>query len=78
MSAERVRPTATEARAIKELKALARRWPKTLWLFSASGSLHVMRALEDGSHAHLGWPHGGVDPAFLLDTVSISNEGGDW
>lgn len=76
MSAERGTPTAAEAKAIKELHALARRWPKTLWLFSASGSLHVMRALPDGDHAHVSG--GGIDEAYLLDTVNIPNDGGDW
>lgn len=78
MSAERAMPTAAEARAIKELKALARRWPKTLWLFSASGVLCVMRAGPDGEHVHLENPHGGIDPAFAIDIVSIPNDGGDW
>ncbi len=69
-------PTKKEAAAIAELKRLAKRWPKSLWLFSASGTLHVMRCAEDGTIATL--PTYGVDPDYSLATVAIPNDGGDW
>jgi hypothetical protein len=71
-------PTAKEAEAIKALKALARKWPKTLWLFSASGTLCVMRAGPDGGRIHHPPPDNGIDPAYMLDTISTPNDGGDW
>lgn len=60
--------SANEARAISELKRLAKRWPKTLKLFSWSGSLVVMDAnMEAGAGAELDWidgiPNDGGDPA---------------
>ena len=70
------KPTPEEAKAIKEFKALAKRWPKSLWLFSASGGLHVMHKDADGTHAHL--PNCGIDPAYIVDTIDIDNDGGDW
>lgn len=73
---EPIQPTAREAKAIAELKALAKRWPSSLWLFSASGTLCVMRAAPDGSHHER--PGGGIDPAYELDTIKIPNDGGDW
>lgn len=68
--------TAEEARAIRSLQRLAKKWPASLWLFSASGSLHVMKALPNGQHAHLS--NDGVDPAYVLGTIAIPNDGGDW
>jgi hypothetical protein len=71
-----IEPTAAEERAIRALKALAKRWPKSLWLFSASGMLHVMRADDDGDHFRT--RDGGIDPSYSIDTVRIPNDGGDW
>jgi hypothetical protein len=67
--------TAEERRAIASLKRLAKRWPPSLWIFCGSGSVCVMRTAEDGSKAHKGE---GVDPAYLVDSVQIPNDGGDW
>ena len=70
-------PTKEERNAINTLKRLAKRWPKSLWLFSASGSLCVMRKGPDGEHV-MG-QFGGVDPNYELDSISgIDNDGGDW
>ena len=71
-----IEPTPDEARAIRRLKALARDWPDTLWLYSAGGALHVMRKGDDGVHVTL--PHDGIDPDYSLATVEIENSGGDW
>lgn len=69
-------PTEEEKKAIESLKRLARKWPKSLWLFSASGDLNVMRKGKNGEQVVL--PHGGIDPAYSLATVKIDNDGGDW
>jgi hypothetical protein len=69
-------PTDEERRSIDTMRRLARRWPRSLWLFSASGRLHVMRADEDGGHIHT--PTDGVDPNYALATIDIPNDGGDW
>lgn len=68
--------TPEEKRAIAALKRLAKTWPKSLWLFSASGSLCVMQKGEDGDRVRL--PCGGADPAANLATINIENDGGDW
>lgn len=68
--------TAEERRAIDSLKRLAKKWPKSLWLFSASGSLEVMRCDESGDHAMDGE---GVDPRYIVASIQgIPNDGGDW
>lgn len=68
--------TPEESRAIKTLQKLARKWPKSLWLFSGAGTLHVMRAGADGLPVMD--RHGGTDPDYSLATIEISNDGGDW
>ncbi len=68
--------TSDEQKAIRALKRLAKSWPKSLWLFSASGVLHVMRADQDGGHYMQ--PNDGVDPSYSLETINIPNDRGDW
>lgn len=68
--------TEKEEKAIHKLKLAAKIWPDSLWLFSASGSLHVMRHGENGEQVHLS--HGGIDPDYIVCGINISNDGGDW
>jgi hypothetical protein len=66
-----------EELAISELRRLARRWPKTLWLMSAEGALTVMRFGEDGRVAITAT--GAIDPAYAVETIEgIPNDGGRW
>ena len=69
-------PTVEERRAIRSLQRLARRWPHSLWIWCADGRLYVMRKGADGGHAMLRTD--GVDPAYVLGTVAIEADGGDW
>lgn len=69
-------PTNEEQKAINSLKRIAKKWPKTLWLFSGSGTLCVMRCDESGEQVKT--KLGGIDSDYLLDTVNIPNDGGDW
>lgn len=71
-----IEPTSEEQKAIRALKRLARTWPKSLWLFSASGTLCVMRSRQDGNHHTT--PDGGIDPDYVLESINIPNDGGDW
>lgn len=76
MTVEEEPLTQEEKRAIASLRRLAKNWPKTLWLFSASGSLVVMR-YKDGQHA-TNW-HGGMDQDYAVTIIQgIDNDGGDW
>ena len=65
-----------EKAAIDTLKRLSKRWPESLWLFSASGRLWVMKKDADGKRVEL--PHCGVDPAYVVTDINIDNDGGDW
>ncbi len=69
-------PYNTEAKAITALKRVAERWPDSLWLFSASGTLCVMRKGPDGEHVMR--KGAGVDPDYEVATIDIENSGGDW
>jgi hypothetical protein len=69
--------TVEEKKAIAELKKLAPKWPKSLWLYSASGSLHVMKLNENGEHAMT--IDGGADSEYIVESIrGIDNDGGDW
>lgn len=69
--------TKEETAAINSLKRLAKRWPKSLWLWSASGTLCVMRSSESGEHVVTA--NQGVDPSYTVAEISgIDNDGGDW
>jgi len=71
--------TPEEKKAIAALKRLAKKWPDSLWLFSAQ-SLHVMRKTEDGRHAYGGEnvSSTGIDPGYIIATIDIEADGGDW
>ena len=80
MDTDRLDPdlTTEEQRAIAILQRLAKRWPKTLWLYSASGTLNVMRCLPNGKHAMEPGLGAGADIEYRIATVDIPNDGGDW
>jgi len=68
--------TVEEKRAIAALKRVAKIWPPSLWLFSASGNLCVMRNGPDGDSVMCS--NGGVDQDYKVDKIDIPNDGGDW
>jgi len=69
--------TVTEHDAIRQLQALAQAWPSSLWLFSASGSLHVMRKVN--GKRMMNKHDGGIDADYVVETIKgIDNDGGDW
>lgn len=71
--------TKEEKNAIASLKRLAKRWPETLWLFSASGTLCVMRLGENGEQVHgKGFAGESFDPEYYVDEINITNDGGDF
>ena len=68
--------TDEERRAIRALRRLEKIWPRSLWLFSASGSLRVMKNGDDGER--LMTHGGGVDPNGVVEKIDIPSDGGDW
>ena len=64
--------TDKESKAIKALKVIAKTWPKSLWLFSASGRLWVMKKGVDGQMITY---RGGVDPNYCVGKIDIENDG---
>lgn len=62
---------------IKRLAAVLSGAPDGIWLFVASGSLHVMAFGEDGARRLL--PNGGMDPDASIATLhGPEMDGGDW
>lgn len=72
---KRHRLTPEEKRAIQALKELALDWPESLWLFSASGDLWVMR--KKGKEKAIN-RNGGMDQDYIVGVIDIENDGGDW
>jgi hypothetical protein len=70
--------TKDEKSAIRRLKRLANDWPDGLWLFSASGTLWVMKTDENGDQAMKEGLGGGFDPGYCVEIINIPNDGGDW
>jgi hypothetical protein len=68
--------TKEEKQVIEQLQKLAETWPKSLWLFSASGSLLVMKVGKDGKPVFK--YNGGADLDYIVTTIDIPNDGGDW
>ncbi|MGV8846087.1 hypothetical protein [Tessaracoccus sp.] len=61
--------TPTETAAIRRLERLAKTWPASLTLFSAGGSLLVMKTADrDG---------GSINESRCVDIHGIPNDGGD-
>lgn len=65
--------TDEEARAIASLQRLARRWPKSLTLFSWSGSLVVFHSADMGAVTD----RDRGNDLILADIDGIPNDGGD-
>ena len=67
---------ATLRRLVRRLRQIERDWPEGYWLFSASGSLHLMREKPEGRATGA---RGGMDQTDIVETFSgIPNDGGDW
>jgi hypothetical protein len=67
--------TEDEARAVRSLDRLARRWPQTLKLVSMSGSLHVIHSADERFGSEVSTERG---EAVLHTIHGIPNDGGDW
>lgn len=67
--------TKEEQSAISSLKRVAKKWPKSLWLFSASGALLVMKKDENNEKVYKG---DGIDPNYEVAHIFIENDGGDF
>ncbi len=71
--------TEKEKKAIEALERVAKIWPASLWLFSASGTLCVMRKGENGKRAvDMAGGCESVDRDYIVTDISIDNDGGDW
>ena len=71
-----------ELKAIADLKKLASRWPKSLWLFcNGQNDISVMKMGLDGKQVmmHARKNVEGFDHDYMVDSIEgILTEGGDW
>ena len=78
--------TKHEESCVRALKRLAKKWDREknrLWLFSASGTLHVMMEEDETNPVaetieNAGYASGGVNPQNRVCGIDIPNDGGDW
>jgi hypothetical protein len=73
--------TAEEKRAIASLKRLAKRWPKSLWLFSDGVNLNIMKTNRKGAvvfRRDRPYSNDLVDRRYVVaEVVGILSDGGD-
>lgn len=67
-----------EKQLVRALKRLEKMWDnKTHWIFSANGSLWLMRKDENGKRVVAS--NGGMDSRYCVQSFNkIENDGGDW
>lgn len=70
--------TQGEQEAVTALNRVAKDWPKSLWLFSANGTLCVVKKKSDGKRAMMTGNSPGFDQDYVVAHVNIENDGGDW
>lgn len=71
--------TKAEQKWIDELQKVCSKAPKSLWLFSASSTLCVMKSPADGEENGCGDDGCGVNPENIVGYIrGIRNDGGDW
>jgi hypothetical protein len=70
--------TDEEWKAIRALERLAKKWPRSIGLYSMSGSLCVMPT-DDAIRIKNHGSGEGLDQDAIITTIQgISNDGGDW
>ena len=70
--------TDEEKKAVRALKRVAKIWPKSLWLWSGSGSLWVMKNDSNDGYIERPTKDGRVNEECIIDSIDIPNDGGDW
>ncbi len=68
--------TKEEQKIINNLNRLAKKWPKSLWLFCDGNGVRVMRCGKNGEHVITST--GAMNPDYMLASINIDNDGGDW
>ena len=73
-------PTAEESRWIERLRKVCADMPQSCWLFAADSGICVMRRGQYGRHAIVGDARegGGMDQKYILASVKVDADGGDW
>lgn len=75
MTTEHLETTTEEESAITSLSRLAKKWPKSLWIFANGQGLYVLKCNSDGSRMMDG---DSIDSNAVVGCVNIPSDGGDW
>ena len=76
-----MKTTKEEKAAINALNKLSKKWPKTLWVFADGYGLRIMKCNDEGERVMYpfgGGKGGGVNPDYMVESIDIPNDGGDW
>lgn len=69
--------TEEERRAIASLKRVAKKWPKSLWLFAGEHrGLEIMKTDANGQRAVL--RNYSFDPEYSVGNADFPADGGNW
>lgn len=68
--------TREEQNAVRCLQRLAKRWPKSLWIYVGDGSFCVMRRAPEGELDHNS--QGSVRQDLVVAKMPIPADGGGW
>lgn len=71
--------TKAELKWIEDFKKLAKRCPKSIWIYANGYDLNIMKYPEGSRDRMMNKRDGGgVDPDNIIGRVEIANDGGDW
>ena len=74
--------TKKQKKCIRALEKVAEIWDEELWLYSGSSTLYVMKYGEDEhpvmKKLYKGQQGMGFDEDYIVATIDIPNDGGDW
>jgi len=62
--------------AVEKLRQLAKRWPENAWIFCDGQTLNVMMTGSSGERVMNSF--GCVDHDWVIESIRIPSDGGDW
>ena len=72
------KPSEKEAKVIGRLRKALESLPDSLWLFCDGNNVHVMANKENGHRAITGSEGSGYDQDYIIESINVSCDGGDW
>ncbi len=73
-----VKTTKKEAAAIERLRDALENLPASMWLYAAAGSVHVMKLDKTGQRAMADNRSVGYSQDYIVASIDVASDGGDW